>query len=93
MESDKDVIFKIKELRMVGLWSWDSKSDNCAICKKNTMDRCIECDSFDNGRKCTIAWGICNHAFHMHCITGWTKTRNACPLCNSEWEILKIEEI
>jgi RING-box protein 1 len=89
--NNNNVIFKIKELRMVGLWSWDSKFDSCAICKKSTMDKCIECDGNNNGGKCTIMWGICNHVYHAHCMSGWTKNRNVCPLCNSEWEILRVE--
>jgi hypothetical protein len=37
MKNNNNVVFKIKELRIVGLWSYDSKFDSCAICKKKVQ--------------------------------------------------------
>ena len=30
------------------------------------------------------------HAFHLHCINRWLKSRNVCPLDNREWELVKV---
>ena len=34
-------------------------------------------------------WGVCNHAFHMHCIMKWLQAQSAnqhCPMCRRAWE-------
>ncbi|KAJ2460848.1 RING-box protein hrt1 [Coemansia sp. RSA 2337] len=83
---------EIKKWNAVALWSWDMESDVCAICRNNNMELCIECQADQDAKvnsNCSIAWGICNHAFHFHCISRWLKNRNSCPLDNREWDYQK----
>jgi len=87
--------FEMKKWNAVALWTWDICVDNCAICRNHIMDMCIEAQANPEGalgceNGCTVAWGVCSHAFHFCCISRWLKTRTVCPLCNKEWEFAKI---
>eukprot|EP01123_Difflugia_compressa_P011309 TRINITY_DN4470_c0_g1_i1.p1 TRINITY_DN4470_c0_g1~~TRINITY_DN4470_c0_g1_i1.p1 ORF type:complete len:115 (+),score=16.98 TRINITY_DN4470_c0_g1_i1:29-373(+) len=87
--------FEMKKWNAVALWTWDICVDNCAICRNHIMDMCIEAQANPEGSlgcesTCTVAWGVCSHAFHFCCINRWLKTRTVCPLCNKEWEFAKI---
>ena len=84
-------IFEIKKWNVVALWAWDVHIDTCAICKNQVQDPCIQCQSIQDTKQndCQIAWGVCNHTFHNHCISKWITNRPVCPLCNRNWEYQK----
>ncbi len=92
--------FTVKSWSGVAFWAWDTVVENCAICRNLIIDVCIECQpslkqavkegsqGVDEEGNCRIAWGVCQHAFHFHCISRWVKTRQVCPLDNSPWQFL-----
>ncbi|UVC50131.1 RING-box protein 1a [Theileria orientalis] len=91
--------FKVKKWSAVAVWSWQISVDNCAICRNHIMDLCIECQATNtqdsqtitDDEGCTISWGACGHAFHLHCISRWLKTRHVCPLDNTQWDFRMSE--
>ena len=35
--------YVIKKWNAVTMWKWEGEVDNCAICKNQLMDKCINC--------------------------------------------------
>ena len=81
MSLDLDII----EIYIIGSWNYDIHFDDCAICRQSLMEKCIECTHNNLLETCRVEWGNCNHIYHSHCISKWSKTKNTCPLCNAEW--------
>ena len=88
--------FVMKKWDAVVSWSYDTKVETCAICRHGIMDICVECQEEkeedkkkkkDDDEDCPVAWGKCNHAFHLHCLLEiLEKTNQVCPLCTKQWE-------
>ncbi|CAH6722439.1 RING-box protein Hrt1p [[Candida] jaroonii] len=91
-DKEKKPRFEVKKWTAVAFWSWDIVVDVCAICRNHLMEPCIDCQANvgGNNEECLAAWGQCNHAFHMHCINRWLKTRQVCPLDSQEWVFQKF---
>jgi len=84
-------MFTLKKWNGICFWEYDIKVDTCAICRNLLVDLCLNCKTEDiKSIDCTVASGICNHAFHFHCISKWLKNRLVCPMCNSDWEYQTI---
>ncbi|WPK25340.1 hypothetical protein PUMCH_002651 [Australozyma saopauloensis] len=92
MEPKKKERFEVKKWTAIAFWSWDIVVDTCAICRNHLMEPCIECqpNSIKETTNCVAAWGVCNHAFHLHCIQRWLKSRPVCPLDNVAWTYQKF---
>ena len=91
-ETSHKVQVTVKKWNSVALWMWDTKQDTCAICRNLNMELCIECqvrgDQEGGGgvEECSMAWGVCTHTFHFHCIVGWIEKHDSCPLCAAPWD-------
>ena len=87
-ETSHKVQVTVKKWNSVALWMWDTKQDTCAICRNLNMELCIECQVEGGVRvgECSMAWGVCTHTFHFHCIVGGIEKHDSCPLCAAPWD-------
>ncbi len=72
----------IQSVSAVGYWSFVDETLNvCAICRNGTTETCIDCAIQETSTQdCKIAWGVCGHCFHGHCLDKFLRTRGVCPL-------------
>lgn len=94
-EEEPSKMFKITSWNTVAMWAFNNTCDTCAICRSTIREPCIKCqanqESLDQSQ-CKKVIGACNHAFHVHCITEWTKQQNRCAICFKEWVQMKFLE-
>lgn len=81
--------FELKKWNAVAFWSWEIELDVCAICRNSLYEPSIEHQA-SGIEDVTIAWGVCNHCFHLECIERWLRLRNVCPMCSAQWEFQKV---
>ncbi|KAI4994530.1 anaphase-promoting complex subunit 11-like [Hordeum vulgare subsp. vulgare] len=78
---------KILQWHAVASWTWDAQDETCGICRMAFDGCCTDCKF--PGDDCPIIWGVCNHAFHLHCILKWVNSQTStplCPMCRREWQ-------
>ena len=88
-------MFKLLQWNTVAMWAYGGIGETCAICKNPINEACITCqgDQENNeNKKCPKTIGICNHAFHSHCIDSWIKKQNNCPTCFKDWQAAQFIE-
>lgn len=89
--------FEVKKWIGVAMWTFNNDVELCAVCRNLIVDPCIECQSNcssvtgESDSDCKVAWGVCNHAYHFHCVSKWLKKHSTCPLDNTQWELLRCE--
>ena len=90
------VPFQIHTYDAVCFWKWSIGNETCAICRNKLAEPSIQYianpnPAFNNGLK--VAFGCCDHAFHLDCIGEWLKNRTTCPICTTEWDQIKVDII
>jgi hypothetical protein len=79
------VPFELKSIDLVADWNYNCENSQCGCCNNSLYKS-------PNVRNIMLNHAIyryeCSHAFHQKCIKKWLKihikTKNRCPICNSE---------
>ena len=82
---DDKLRFELKKWNAVAFWSYNVQQDTCAICRNSIYEPSIE-NQASGVQDINIAWGACNHCFHLECVSRWLKQSDVCPLCQAPWE-------
>jgi RING-box protein 1 len=91
MEISNNLSISIESANIISVSTLNIHNSDCPICRCSLHDKCLDCSNDDSltTNDCTSVVGICDHGYHMHCISSWIKTRNNCPLDNKTWEYRK----
>jgi len=70
-------------------WTFDSKHEDCPICKLKLVELCSNCICKANIdiKCCDVTKGKCGHCFHNHCIDIWLLKSKICPICRLPYDI------
>lgn len=85
-------LFTVKKVAVICTWAHGNNQSKCGICKNELTEMCMDCiASQADITACSVVVGTCNHIYHLHCMSQWTKKKNTCPLCGNDWEIAKLQ--
>ena len=83
-------LFSVNSVSLITNSYLNIHNDLCPICRCNIENKCSECiELSDSTIECKSVLGTCNHAYHLHCIQTWLKTKYICPLDNKLWNYMK----
>jgi hypothetical protein len=82
-------LFTVDSVNIMTQSYLDIHNETCPICRCNVIDKCLECLNLNEEAECKSVLGECNHAYHIHCIQTWLKTKKVCPLDNKTWVFMK----
>lgn len=75
-------------------WHWTVGDELCGICRVSFEDTCPNC--LYPGDGCPLVIGVCQHAFHLHCIEKWLKqssSKGLCPMCRQNFKVDLEKEV